>query len=79
MVLAQFALRTPMRPDPTTRQYKDSQHHAGAYWQIGYTHRLKSRTEYIRRESVTEPCRRIVTHNWFKRLVDQGIGLRIEH
>ena len=33
-----------------TRQYKDPQHHAGAYWQISYTRRMKSRTEYVRRE-----------------------------
>ena len=26
----------PMRPGSLTRQYKDPQHHAGAYWQISY-------------------------------------------
>ena len=25
----------PMRPGSLTRQYKDPQHHTGAYWQIG--------------------------------------------
>ena len=29
----------PMRPGSLTRQYKDPQHHAGAYWQISYTRR----------------------------------------
>ena len=32
----------PMRPGSLTRQYKDPQHHAGAYWQISYTRRMKS-------------------------------------
>ena len=41
-----------MRPGSLTRQYKDPQHHAGAYWQISYTRRMKSRTEYVRREWV---------------------------
>ena len=35
----------PMRPGSLTRQYKDPQHQAGAYWQISYTRRMKSRTE----------------------------------
>ena len=28
--------------------------HAGAYWQISYTRRMKSRTEYVRREWVKD-------------------------
>ena len=44
----------PMRPGSLTRQYKDPQHHAGAYWQISYTRRMKSRTEYVRQEWVAE-------------------------
>jgi hypothetical protein len=33
----------PMRPGSLTRQYKDPQHHTGAYWQISYTRQMKSR------------------------------------
>jgi hypothetical protein len=44
----------PMRPGSLTRQYKDPQHHVGAYWQISYTRRMKSRTEYVRKEWVKE-------------------------
>ena len=69
----------PMRPGSLTRQYKDPQHHTGAYWQISYTRRMKSRTEYVRREWVKELRRQIVTHKRFKRLVDQWIDLSIEH
>ena len=69
----------PMRPGSLTRQYKDPKHHAGAYWQISYTRRMKSRTEYVRQEWVTELRRQIVTHRRFKRLVDQWIDLSIEH
>ena len=68
-----------MRPGSLTRQYKDPQHHTGAYWQISYTRRMKSRTEYVRREWVTELRRQIATHKRFKRLVDQWIDLSIEH
>jgi hypothetical protein len=61
------------------RHPKDPQHHAGAYWQISYTRRMRSRTEYIRREWVKEIRRQIVTHKRFKRLVDQWLDLSIEH
>jgi hypothetical protein len=69
----------PMRPGSLTRQYKDPQHHTGAYWQISYTRRMKSRTEYVRREWVKEIRRQTVTHKRFKRLVDQWLDLSIEH
>ena len=69
----------PMRPGSLTRQYKDPQHHAGAYWQISYTRRMKSRTEYVRKEWVKEVRRQIATHKRFKRLIDQWLDLSIEH
>jgi hypothetical protein len=68
----------PMRPGSLTRQYKDPQHKAGAYWQISYTRQMKSRTEYIRKECVPEVRRQIATHKRFKRLIDQWIDLDIE-
>ena len=33
----------PMRPGSLSRQYKDPQHQAGAYWQISYTDRKSTR------------------------------------
>src|SRR5437870_2646172 len=68
----------PMRPGSLTRQYKDPQHHTGAYWQISYTRQMKSRTEYVRKEYVKEIRRQTVIHKRFKRLVDQWIDLSIE-
>ena len=68
----------PMRPGSLTRQYKDPKNHTGAYWQISYTRQMKSRTEYIRKESVPEIRRQIATHKRFKRLIDQWIDLDIE-
>ena len=69
----------PMRPGSLTRPYKDPQHHTGAYWQISYTRRMKSRTEYVRREWVKDLRRQIATHKRFKSLVEQWIDLSIEH
>ena len=68
----------PMRPGSLTRQYKDPENRAGAYWQISYTRRMNSRTEYVRREWVTVVRKQIVTHKRFKRLIDQWVDLGIE-
>jgi hypothetical protein len=68
-----------MRPGSLTRQYKDPQRHTGAYWQISYTRQMKSRTEYVRQESVKEIRRQIAIHKRFKRQVDEWIDLSIEH
>ncbi len=69
----------PMRPGSLTRQYKDPENSAGAYWQISYTRQMKSRTEYVRQEWVTEIRQQIATHRRFKRLIDQWLDLSIEH
>jgi hypothetical protein len=61
-----------------TRQYKDPQHHVGAYWQISYTRLMRSRTEYVRKEWVRELRRQIATHKRFKR-IDRWLDLSIEH
>ena len=69
----------PMRPGSLTRQYRDPENSAGAYWQISYTRQMKSRTEYVRREWVTELRKQIAMHKRFKRLIGQWVNLGIEH
>ncbi len=69
----------PMRPGSLTRQYKDPENSAGAYWQIRYTRHMNSRTEYVRKEWVAEMRKQIATHKRFKRLIDQWVDLGIEH
>jgi len=69
----------PMRPGSLTRQYRDPENSSGAYWQISYTRQMKSRTEYVRREWVTEVRKRIAMHKRFKRLIDQWVDLGIEY
>ena len=77
------ASRSPGRTQDARSQKTPSRirlkHQAGAYWQISYTRRMKSRTEYVRKEYVKEVRHQTVTHKRFKRLVDQWIDLSIEH
>jgi len=68
-----------MRPGPLTRQFKDRENQMGPYWQLSYTRQKKSRTEYVRQESVKEIRAQIATHKKFKLLVDQWVDLSIEH
>ena len=68
----------PMRPGSLTRQYKNPEDKAGAYWQISYTRRMKSRTEYVRRKWVAEVRKQIARHKRFKRQIDQWVDLGIE-
>ena len=68
----------PMRPGSLTRQYKDRKNKTGAYWQISYTRRMKSRTEYVREKWTAEIRQQIATHRRFKRMVDPWIDLCIE-
>ncbi len=69
----------PMRPGSLTRQYRDPENGMGAYWQLSYTRDMKGRSEYLRREWVAEIRKRIATHKRFKHLIDQWVGLGIEH
>ena len=69
----------PMRPGSLTRQYRDPETGTGAFWQISYTRRMKSRTEYVRKEWVTEIRKQIATHKRCRRLIDEWGDLSIEH
>jgi len=69
----------PMRPGSLTRPYRDPATRTGAYWQISYTRQMKSRTEYVRKEWVTELRPQIEMYKRFKRLVDPWGDLSIEH
>jgi hypothetical protein len=67
-----------MRPGSLTRQYKDPKQQIGAYYQLSYTRDMKSRTEYIPRESVRDVRRQIASYKRFKALTTKWIALSIE-
>ena len=69
----------PMRPGSLTRQYRDPKKNVGAFWQISYTRQMKSRSEYIRKEWVSQIRQQIATHKKFRSLIDEWVDLGIEH
>lgn len=76
---AKIALIEEMRPGSLTRQYKHPEEQAGAYYQISYTLDMKSRTEYVRKECVSDIRQQIANYKRFKKLTAEWIKLSIEH
>jgi hypothetical protein len=76
---AKIVLIEEMRPGSLTRQYKHAEDQAGAYYQISYTLDMKSRTEYVRKECVSDIRKQIANYKRFKKLTTEWIKLSIEH
>jgi len=67
-----------MRPGALSRQYKVPQSKVGGYWQLSYTRKMQSHSEYIRPAFVQEIRQEIAAYKRFKRLVDRWVDLAIE-
>jgi hypothetical protein len=68
-----------MRPGSLTYQYQRPKEKRGGYYQISYTYRMKSKTEYVKAEFVQDIKTQIATFKRFKKLVQQWIDLAIRH
>lgn len=79
VIRARIATIGVVRPGSLTRQYKDPGKQRGAYYQISYTHRMKSKTEYVRSAFLDEVRQQIRDYNELKRLIEQWVVLGIEY
>jgi hypothetical protein len=68
-----------MRPGSLTKQYRIPKEKIGPYYQISYTHKMKSHTEYVRPEFVQKIKSQIAAYKRFKKLMETWIALGIEH
>jgi len=68
-----------MRPGSLSRQYKIPEKQIGPYYQLSYTHKMKSRTEYIRSEFVNEIKQQVAAYKKFKKLIERWIDLAIDY
>lgn len=68
-----------MRPGSLTYQYQKPKEKKGGFYQISYTYRMKSKTEYIKAEFVQDMKGQIATFKRFKKLIQQWVDLAIEH
>ena len=76
---AKLAAIDEMRPGSLSRQYKDPANQSGAYYQLSYTRDMKSRTEYIARDALSDVRRQIDNYKRFKALTEEWVDLSIEH
>ena len=67
-----------MRSGSLTQQYRIPKEKIGPYYQLSYTHKMKSHTEYIRPMFIEEIREQIVVYKRFKKLVGKWIELGIE-
>ncbi len=75
-IKAELALIGEMRPGSLTKQYRDPENQTGAYYQLSYTHEMKSRTDYIRREYVNDVKHQINNYKRYKKLTTEWVALR---
>ncbi len=68
-----------VRPGSLTRQYKDPDNRKGAYYQVSYTHRMRSKTAYVRSDAVAQVRREIRDYKKLKGLVERWVVLGIEY
>ena len=66
-----------MRPGSLTRQYRIPKEKIGPYYQVSYTHKMKSRTGYVRPEHVARIRKEIETCKRFKKLITEWTDLAI--
>jgi hypothetical protein len=78
-IKSELAKIDEMRPGSLTQQYKDRQRQSGPFYQISYTHEMKSRTNYIRKDFVTRVRLQIKNYKRFKKLTAEWVALGIEH
>ena len=69
----------PMRPGSLSLQYKLPAEKKAPYYQLSYTHKMCSRTEYVRPEWVDDIQKQIEVYKRFKSLIEQWVELSIEH
>lgn len=68
----------PMRPGALGHQYKDPKEKRGGYWQISYTHRMRSRSEYVRPEYLRSVRAELANFRKFRRLTENWVDLSLE-
>lgn len=67
-----------MRPGSLTKQYKVPERQTGPYYQLSYTLDMRSRTEYIRQQCVTDIRRQVKSYKRYKKLNAEWVRLSIE-
>jgi hypothetical protein len=74
----QLAQLGPLRPGCLSRQYRKPKAKAGAYYQLSYTYRMQSRTEYIPAALVPQIQQEVAEYKRYRQLTARWIELALE-
>jgi hypothetical protein len=67
----------PLRPGSLTRQYRQPARRQGAYYQISYTWRMRSHTDYVRSNEVALLRRELAAYRRFKQLTARWVQVAL--
>ena len=73
----QLAALGPLRPGTLSRQYRQPRRRQGAYYQISYTFRMQSHTEYVRPGELPEIREELAAYRRYKRLTARWLQLAL--
>ena len=68
-----------MRPGSLSKQYRKPNEKIGAYYQLSYMHKMKSRTDYVRPQFLERTQEQVNTYKRFKKLTERWVELGITH
>ena len=77
-LLAGMAKLGAMRPGTLTVQYRNPAEKKTPFNQLSYTHKGRSRSEYVRPENLAAVRREVETHKKFRTLIEQVTELSLE-
>jgi hypothetical protein len=75
---AQLAQLGPMRPGSLSQQYRDPVKKTGAFWQLSYTHNMRSHSRHVRADELVDLKPLLATFKRFRRLVDRCVDLSVK-
>ena len=67
----------PMRPGTITQQYRLPREKKRPFYQISYTHHMRSRSEYVRPEHLAALRKETANFKHFRKLIDRWVDLAL--
>jgi hypothetical protein len=68
----------PMRPGSISRQYRRPKQKERPFYQISYTHRMRSHSEYVRPENLETLRQEVANFKKFRKLIDRWVDLALK-
>jgi|ERR1700678_22796 len=68
----------PMRPGSLSQQFRDPVTKAGAFWQLSYTHNMRSRSRHVRTDELTLIRPLVANFKRFRLLVERCVDLSVK-